>query len=246
VRPNRRLLASGRDSDIYAHAPGLVVRRSRQGRSLRTEALTMEYARSCGYPVPAVAELSDDETELVMEQVDGPSMVDLLGRRPWTLATQADLLISLHRRLHELLAPEWLLPAQVGTGDRLLHLDLHPLNVLMGTSGPMVIDWSNAARGDPPIDVAMSWLLMAVGEIPAGRIQAAFLERARIFLIRRFLIGFEREDVQRCLHEVVEWKMTDENMTASECAAMSVFLHKAAEPAGSRWFRSTWLSHRWS
>jgi aminoglycoside phosphotransferase (APT) family kinase protein len=206
--------------------------------------MTMEYARSCGYPVPAVAELSDDETELIMERVDGPSMVDLLSRRPWTLASQADLLISLHRRLHELRAPEWLSPAQVGTGDRLLHLDLHPLNVLVGTSGPMVIDWSNAACGDPPIDVALSWLLMAAGEIPAGRIQVALLERARAFLIRRFLSGFEREDVQRCLREVVEWKMTDRNMTASEREAMSVFLHTAAEPAGRSRSRFTWIPRR--
>jgi tRNA A-37 threonylcarbamoyl transferase component Bud32 len=69
----------------------------------------MEYARSHGYPVPAVAEVSEDGTELVMERVDGrPSMIEVVGRRPWTTARQARVLSALHRRLHELPSPEWL------------------------------------------------------------------------------------------------------------------------------------------
>jgi tRNA A-37 threonylcarbamoyl transferase component Bud32 len=39
------------------------------------EARTMDYARRHGYPVPAVEEISADGTDLVMERIDGPSMV---------------------------------------------------------------------------------------------------------------------------------------------------------------------------
>jgi RNA polymerase sigma-70 factor (ECF subfamily) len=41
-------------------------------------------------------------------------------------------------------------------GDAIVHLDLHPLNVLVGADGPVVIDWPNtrcgaaAARASPP------------------------------------------------------------------------------------------------
>lgn len=180
----------------------------------------MDYARSHGYPVPAVAEISDDETELVMERLDGPSMIDVIGRRPWTVARQARLLSDLHRRLHNLPSPEWLPAAQVGAGDRLLHLDLHPLNVLITARGPVVIDWSTAARGDPITDVAMTWVLMAAGEIPGTPIRAALIGRVRSRLVNRFLADFESEPLRRRLREVVEWKVQDENMTARERHAM--------------------------
>lgn len=188
----------------------------------------MEYVRSCGYTVPAVAGLSDDETELVIERIDGPSMIDVLARRPWTAAQQARVLTDLHCRLHELTAPEWLLPAPFGAGDRLLHLDLHPLNVLFGSGGPAVIDWSCAARGDPVTDVVMSWVLMASGEVPSGRLRAALVGRTRAVLVSRFLAGFDRDAVRRRLPEVVEWKVQDENMTARERRAMWALVRSAS------------------
>jgi aminoglycoside phosphotransferase (APT) family kinase protein len=39
----------------------------------------------------------------------------------------------------------------------LVHLDLHPLNVLCTRRGPVVIDWPAAARGAPGVDVALTW-----------------------------------------------------------------------------------------
>ena len=49
-----RLLASGRDADIFEYGPRSVLRRSRVSRSLAREARTMDYLASNGYPVPAV------------------------------------------------------------------------------------------------------------------------------------------------------------------------------------------------
>jgi thiamine kinase-like enzyme len=46
----------------------------------------------------------------------------------------------LHRQLHAIPAPADL-PAPLGEGTSLVHLDLHPGNVLLTASGPMVIDW---------------------------------------------------------------------------------------------------------
>lgn len=46
------LSATGRDANIYEYDPGLVLRRSRAGRSMANEARTMAYLRQSGYPVP--------------------------------------------------------------------------------------------------------------------------------------------------------------------------------------------------
>ena len=104
------LLASGRDADIFDYGPGLVLRRSRDARPLAAEAAVMVHARGQGYPVPEVVELSDDGTAMVMERIDGPDMVALMGKRPWTIGRCGRALARLHHELHELTAPGWLPP----------------------------------------------------------------------------------------------------------------------------------------
>jgi aminoglycoside phosphotransferase (APT) family kinase protein len=214
------LLASGRDSDIFEYGPGLVLRRSRAGHSMAIEARTMEHARAHGYPVPAVDQISDDGTDLVMERVDGPSMFDALSQRPWTVRHQGRLLADLHQRLHEIPAPDWVQDAPFGTGDRLLHLDLHPLNVILSSKGPVVIDWPNARRGDGNSDVALTWILLSAGGVPTGRVKAALLGRGRQLLINGLLAPFDRVAVRAHLADVVEWKVQDPHMSATEQEAM--------------------------
>ena len=51
-------------------------------------------------------------------------------------------------------------------GDRLCHGDFHPANVLEERDGPVVIDWTLAARGHPAADVARTRLLVLGGELP--------------------------------------------------------------------------------
>lgn len=211
-----RLLASGRDADIYEHGPGLVLRRARGGRSLAAEARVMDYLHRQGYPVPAVDSLSDDGCDLVMERIDGPSMVEAVGNAPWTVRKQGAVLADLHRRLHEVAVPDFLPPAPVGKGDRVVHLDLHPLNVIVGTRGPVVIDWTGASRGDPDADVGLAWVLMAAGEIPGGRVKAKLLGAGRSLLVQSFLAGFDRRAVGALLREIVEWKVGDPHMSRRE------------------------------
>jgi aminoglycoside phosphotransferase (APT) family kinase protein len=225
------LIASGRDADIYDYGNGLVLRRARGGRSLEAEARVMEYARSHGYPVPAVDHLSDDGTDLVMERVDGPQMVKVLERKPWTIRANGALLGDLHRRLHEIPGPDWLRPSPLAGGDRLIHLDLHPLNVLLGPSGPVVIDWSNATRGAPVSDVALTWVLMQAGEVPAGRLLTALMSRFRGLLLAGFLGGFDLDPVRSELRAVVAWKVTDPHMSASEQARMWAVVAAEEAPA---------------
>jgi aminoglycoside phosphotransferase (APT) family kinase protein len=167
-----RLLATGRATEVYEHGPGSVLRRYREGEwfDVEREARVMALLRERDYPVPAVYEAAG--TDIVMERIEGPTMLADLAKRPWRLRGHARLLADLHRRLHEIRAPEWLpqavrAPAGV-SGDRVLHVDLHPENVLITAAGPVVIDWTGASAGPPALDVALTWVIMATAAIPGG------------------------------------------------------------------------------
>ena len=181
----------------------------------------MAYARDHGYPVPAVEELRNDDTEMVMERLDGKSMMTALMHTPWAMARHGAVLAGLHHQLHDIVAPPWLAPSPLTEGDRLVHLDLHPMNVMLTAAGPMVIDWTGAARGNPDTDVALTWVLIAAGGIPTGRFAAAALSQGRRPLIRSFLRHFDnRPAIVDELRTVVEWKVRDPNMSPGENAAM--------------------------
>ena len=187
----------------------------------------MEYARQHGYPVPAVDHVSNDGTELVMQRIDGPSLVGAIERRPWTVRQLGTLLADLHRRLHDIPAPDFVPAGPFGDGDRLLHLDLHPLNVIIGPAGPVVIDWTGAASGDPALDIGIAWLLMAAGEVPAAAWKRPLAAWARANLVSSFLSGAGVSSARTHLPDLVEWKSADPNMSAAEIARMRSVLDSA-------------------
>src|SRR5207248_9216521 len=94
------LLAAGRDADIFAYGPDLVLRRSRRGRSMEREANVMQYVAAHGFPAPRVHDVRSGGAELVMERVEGRTMLDVLSRRPWTFRRNAARLAGLHQQLH--------------------------------------------------------------------------------------------------------------------------------------------------
>jgi len=215
-----KLLARGRDGDIFEFAPGLVLRRTRDGRSIAHEARIMRYVADQGYPVPRVEDVRAGGTEIVMERIDGPLMVDAMVRPPWKLAAHLRLLADLHDRLHEIEGPDWL-PGMPDGGDRLLHLDLHPLNVIMSAGGPVVIDWPNARRGDPMADVALTYALVSCGRIPLPRPVAAALGAVRAPLLRRtFARRYVGPAFYRRVAEMAELKCFDRNMSPGEIRAL--------------------------
>ena len=225
-----RKLASGRDADIFEYGPDLVLRRSRNGRSVAHEARVMDYLATQGYPVPTVHHVSDDETDLVMERINGPTMVDYLSRRPWAIRRQGRALGELHRRLHAIPPPDFLGPAAFGQGESFVHMDLHPLNVLIGADGPVVIDWTNAGRGDAVVDVALAQLLIASGAIPGGRFEQAILGWGRSQLLHAFLGGMDEAELRSGILEVAGWKASDANLSAEEIEAMWKVAREAARP----------------
>ncbi|MGW7421988.1 phosphotransferase family protein [Streptomyces sp. NPDC054813] len=162
-----RLLGSGRSADVYEIDEAWVLRRDRDGwGDAAAEGAVMTYVREHGYPVPRVRP-AGSRTDLVMERLSGPTMLAALLTGEMGAAAGGALLASLLRRLHAVPGRD---PAD--PGSRVLHLDLHPDNVMMTPDGPRVIDWTNAEDGPPGLDWAMSAVILAqvaVGELPVAR-----------------------------------------------------------------------------
>jgi aminoglycoside phosphotransferase (APT) family kinase protein len=215
-----RLLASGRDSDIFEYGPGLVLRRARGGRAIESEARVLEYAAAHGYPVPRVHDVRAGGTEIVMERLDGRTLMEVMTSRPWAMTSHTELLADLHDRLHEIPAPDWLRRVDGDRGpdgaDRLLHLDLHPLNVMMTTRGPIVFDWSNAASGDALFDVAMTYVLLTCPRAPVPAIGRAILQPLRGVLARRFARRYRGDALDARIADAAEMKTHDRNLLPDE------------------------------
>ncbi|TMR24292.1 aminoglycoside phosphotransferase family protein [Nonomuraea turkmeniaca] len=148
------LLGSGRTADVFVIDDAWVLRRYRDGRDAATEATVMLHLSSQGYPVPRVGSVVGGD--LIMERLSGPTMVEALQQGMLTPEEAGAILAGLLRRLHAL-------PPRVSTdpANRVLHLDLHPENVMLTPEGPMVIDWANAKEGPPALDWGMSALILA-------------------------------------------------------------------------------------
>jgi aminoglycoside phosphotransferase (APT) family kinase protein len=172
----------------------------------------MAHARSYGYPVPRV--YAHTETDLVMDYLDGPTMLADLARRPWRLLRHAKTLAQLHRQLHAIPGPAEL-PAPLGQGSSLVHLDLHPDNVMLTRSGPMVIDWRNAGRGDGLADVAYTWVILATSR-PQGPLRGRVTAIGQRLFAPLFLARFDRRAVHAQLPVVAAARLADRNVRDDE------------------------------
>lgn len=149
-----------------------------------------------GIPVPAVGEIVeiDGRFGLELERVDGLTMLEAFIQKPWKFPGFARQLAELHAAMHMRRVPE--LPSmrerlsrkiriagklpenvrqaalgsleQLPEDDKLCHGDFHPGNILLTDRGPVIIDWIDATRGSPIMDVARSTLLFGGGPLPPG------------------------------------------------------------------------------
>ncbi len=211
--PPGELIGTGRSADIYAVGSDRALRRFRIRGDVQAEADLMIYLEHAGYPVPKVYDANGGD--LVMERLDGRDMLADLGRRPWLVRRHARTLAGLHNQLHAIPAPAGLRPG-AGPGDKVLHLDLHPANVMLTSRGPVVIDWTNARAGPAGADVAMAYLIMAsseVDQVPA--LVRPLLKSIRAALIGQFLSSV-RDDPKPHIAAVARERAKDRNVRPSE------------------------------
>jgi aminoglycoside phosphotransferase (APT) family kinase protein len=202
------LLASGADADVFAMDEARVLRRSRNPKADSSrEATLMQHAGNAGYPVPHVYAVSGPT--LVLTRVYGPTMLEAVIDGRMDLDEAGRMLVSLLAELHAIVPPK-------GTphGNRLVHLDLHPLNVMLSPDGPVVIDWANARLDDPAFDVALSALVIAL----AATQRSDLAEPARL-LLKAFLAE-SGPPAPRPLTRAVAFRSADRNFTEAERAAM--------------------------
>lgn len=138
---------------------------------LRREAVAMAAAARV-LPVPPVlgiVELDDAEQRgaLVVPRLPGRPAGDVMGLSVERARQQGEACGRLHAALEAVAPPSEL--DEVGgdsvTGPtRLLHLDLHPLNVLVdeGADVAGVLDWANAAAGPSVLDRARTWSILTL------------------------------------------------------------------------------------
>ncbi|WP_327314680.1 phosphotransferase [Streptomyces sp. NBC_01235] len=162
-----RLLGSGRTADVYEIDEAWVLRRDREGwGDAAAEGAVMAHVREYGYPAPAVrTSPSCSRTDLVMERLEGPTMLQAFAAGTLDAEEAGAVLARLLRALHAV-------PGRVSADARILHLDLHPDNVMLTPDGPRVIDWANAEEGDPGLDWGMSAVILAQVAVSAQPIAA--------------------------------------------------------------------------
>jgi uncharacterized protein (TIGR02172 family) len=182
-------------------------------RSVDLQADALRAAHDAGIEVPAPKETTVVEGRhgLVMERVDGIDLLTLIGEKPWHIWSAGKTTGRLQAEMHDVTAPEGLpnlrteLKKLVETselvpdkirgfalrtlvdlpdGDRLLHGDFHPGNIIQTDSSNVIIDWSNACAGDPHADLARAELMIKLGDPPPG---APFLIRTLAVVGRGFL-----------------------------------------------------------
>ena len=224
------LIGAGRAADVYALDERRVLRRYRNGESSEREAAVMAYLAGAGFPVPRVHDASGPD--LVLERLAGRDMLADLSARPWLARRHARTLAGLHDRLHAITAPPSL-RAPFGPGGRVLHLDLHPGNVMLTAAGPVVIDWSNVAAGPAAADVAMAWLIIATSEVDAPPLLLRpAISSVRAVLLRRFR-ALVRDDPGPELARVARARMADRNVRPAEARRLQVIADRGGRSAAS-------------
>jgi aminoglycoside phosphotransferase (APT) family kinase protein len=202
---------------VFAFDEGTVLRRYRSDYDCLYEAAMMQHVAAHGYPVPAVYAVAG--RDLVMERLDGVTLLTLMPKRPWTITSSARTIAGFLQRLHDIPVPEWAIRKHA-TGDALVHLDLHPDNVMLTSRGPVVIDWSNAGVGDPDVEVADLWLIFACASVPGSLLERMMVGAGRKLFLNGVLKRFDRAALRKALPLALENRSHDRNMSEEELERM--------------------------
>lgn len=217
----RLKLAEGREAEIFEWDAGTVLKLFRWGpASADREAAALAAVAAVGGPAPRLIDRVeiDGHAAIVIERIDGRDMLAILERAPARVFAEARRLAETHAALHRIAAPldlpetRAVLRARIADaplatelrafalgeldalpdGDRLVHGDFHPANVLVAGDRVSVIDWSAASRGDPVIDATRTKLLLDLGEplAPSAWMRAVIRVGRRAFsatYLRRYV-----------------------------------------------------------
>jgi hypothetical protein len=254
-------LAEGRTAEVFAWGENSILKLYREwcpASWADYEQKVAEQINTLGIHAPRFEGRADQEGRpgLIYERVRGKSMLDLfptsLHKVPAFARQFADLHIEMHRRRVDGLNPlkDYLRRAtsaaplsqqqkevslarleQLPEGDRLLHMDFHPGQVIVTGTGAVVLDWMTVRRGHPAADVARTCLMLRVGRPngPAVLVLIAAL-LGRVFenaYLKHYLAQSDRvtcADIDAWMLPVVTARM--EEKIANETAALQRMVRK--------------------
>jgi serine/threonine protein kinase len=140
---------------------------------------------------------------ILFEYISGPSMLQILAKRPWMVFIYAKRMARLHFQIHgakvlrdqgisslkESLADKIsrvsLLTSEEKTsilshlmnlkdGSSICHGDFHPDNIIVSKDRLVTVDWITAGFGNPIADVARTWLLLTMGTLPKIKLHSKY------------------------------------------------------------------------
>ena len=194
-------------SKLYA----LRVFRPEQAEICRKEVAVMRASATERIPVPAIyaREIWQDHPLLLMAWCHGKTLLAAMQAKPLDIWRYGLAFGITQARINRVTAPEevrqqaanWigkagqaaaelrpLLQALDLRTDALLHLDYHPLNVMVDQMRvACVLDWANACAGDPRADYARTLTLLRMAPIPGDASQFA---RTRRLLEMGWRLGY--------------------------------------------------------
>jgi aminoglycoside phosphotransferase (APT) family kinase protein len=178
------------------------------------EGVAMETCAAAGITTPRVEATGeyDDLPAVVQTWCPGKDLVELGARRPWSLPRLGREFGRLQARLHQVAAPEelaadaprdWLrqvLPRHMHLAEQLLaagtatgtlvHLDYHPLNVIVDGAQAAVIDWAYSAAGDVRADLALTAVALEIAPAPRRSRLKPLMRLSRKLVLRAWLKGY--------------------------------------------------------
>jgi aminoglycoside phosphotransferase (APT) family kinase protein len=251
----------GRTAEVYAWGEGRVLKLFHPWHPhewAENEHRLTAAAFEAGLPAPRVDGLErvDGRLGMVLERIEGPSLLQLVAARPWTILAVARRLAEVHAAIHARRVPglipvaqhlRWRLErarlperlrgaaeaalSRLPPGDAVCHGDLHPDNVVLTRRGPVVIDWPELSAGHPLADLVRTSLLLRFSSPPHGRLRWVLRVGRRALhavYLRRYLelAGRRADDLAPFLLPVAAARLGSE--IEDERSALLAFVERLA------------------
>ena len=190
-------IARGRTAEVYTWSEHQVLKLFYDWVSLepvQREFDITQLAFQGGAPVPQAFDLinTTDRYGIIYERVSGPTLLQLLIRKPWQVKKLSRQLADLHFAIHQIpldgissYRERWYSQIErvpnlaqvvkeklktvvldIPEINQLCHFDFHPDQIVFTQRGALILDWMTACRGDPAADIARTQILLTIGKPP--------------------------------------------------------------------------------
>jgi Ser/Thr protein kinase RdoA (MazF antagonist) len=184
------LIGEGKVAEVFEYGEGRVLKLYRAGqprREAERELGILDIVEAAGIAAPRAFDVEqvDGRWGVMMSRVDGRPFAETMLATPAAIEPYLVAMARLHAAIHaapgtalaplkvrlarKIEASELSDPVRrrlrdrskaLPDGDRLLHGDFHPFNILGTPERATVVDWLDATSGPPAADLCRSWLLM--------------------------------------------------------------------------------------